>query len=313
MMSESHKRIEFRIPISPTPSFFSQVRFFNYALRRLGAPYDRARLLVVVGDHCDIEQVCQENRWSEDFNIVWERVPDDVFAEFGIWGTANWRLNVPVGDSDIIILSDADTVLLRDFGPLLSDFPIGEAAVRGHMAHAPPPVKADIPGSQTSEFWPWLFGAFNVPWPNEIHRYSMDKDQTLPLIPAYFNLGFVAMSAKALAVFDREIADCERKLKVLTESQMRCQMAVTIVAHRSSMNIETLSAAYNAANYIAHMSLNELVTSDIRVLHYLRLDEIDRSRILLPEEIDGFLSRPLNNPANRALQELAREYRKIIS
>ncbi|MGH6922956.1 MAG: hypothetical protein ACRED5_04220 [Propylenella sp.] len=47
----------------------------------------------------------RENRWSENYNIDWERVPDEIFAEFGWPGTANWRLNIPADNADVIVLS----------------------------------------------------------------------------------------------------------------------------------------------------------------------------------------------------------------
>ena len=57
-------RLEFRIPISPTSGFFAQIRMFDFALRRLGPPYSLARLLVCVGDDCDIAAVRAANAWS---------------------------------------------------------------------------------------------------------------------------------------------------------------------------------------------------------------------------------------------------------
>jgi hypothetical protein len=312
-MPASVKRLEFRIPISPTEAFFAQVRFFNFALRRLGAPYDQARLLIVVGDHCDIDAVRRENRWSERFNIVWERVPDEICSEFGMWGTANWRLNIPAGDADIICLSDADTVLLRDIDPLLADFPIVKPTLRGHMAHMPPPSNGtDAPVGYSPEFWPWLFDQFEIHRPAETHHYSMDANKILPKAPAYFNLGFVAMNASALTIFDTQIIEAERQIKALTQSHMRCQIAVTIMAYRAAMDIGTIPAAYNAANDLGHLETNGLKAEDIRVLHYLRNDEIDRSTILLPDILDQFLLRELKNPANRAFQNLARDYRDSL-
>ena len=308
-MTIAGKRLEFRIPISPSEGFFSQVRLFNYALRRLGPPYDQARLRVVVGDNCDIDSVRRENRWSEGFNVVWERVPDAIFNEFGMWGTANWRLNIPARDAEIVFLSDADTVLLRDVNPLLADFPISEPTVRGHMAHGPPPSDGtDAPPSYTPEFWPWLFDQFNVDWPSETYNYSMDFFRPLPKVPAYYNLGFVAMNAAALAIFDAQIVETARRIKNLTESHMRCQIAVTIIAHRAAMNIGALPSEYNAANDLGHLKTNGLRADDIRVLHYLRGDEIDRSTIALPGKIVEFLTRTLHNPANSALQRLVRDY-----
>jgi hypothetical protein len=310
-MSRPDKRVEFRIPISPTGKFFSLVRFYNFALRRLDSPrYRDARLLVVVGDHCNLDDVRRENEWSENFNIAWERTPDEIFDEFHWAGTANWRLNIPAGDADIIILSDADTVLLRDIDPLLMEFPLEEPAVRGHMAHFPPPlgIKSIAPPTAGPEFWPWLFNGFDIPWPAVTYRYSMDADGSLPVSPAYFNLGFVAMNAKARAVCASEITETARRVTAATGSWMRCQIALTIIAHRAGINIETLPAAYNAANDLGHLGPNELTADEIRVLHFLRSDEINGEE-LQPHLIDNLLFRSLTNPANIALQKLAREYR----
>jgi hypothetical protein len=307
------RRLEFRIPISPTEGFYSQIRLFNFALRRLGAPYDQARLLVVVGDNCDINSVRRQNRWSERFNIAWERVPDDLFNEAGIWGTANWRLNIPAGDAEIICLADADTALLRDIDQLVADFPLDDPAVRGHMAHFPPPTTGgSAPPGGSPDFWPWLFKEFEIDWPATTYPYSMDQNDTLPKAPAYFNLGFVAINSAALPEFDRAITETERRTKALTNSQMRCQIAVTIIAYRAKMDIEVLSARYNSAHDIIHMNVHNVRTDDMHVLHYLREDEFDRSTFLLRDNIDQFLSRPLSNPANIALQKLARDYRNSL-
>ncbi|MGH6847334.1 MAG: hypothetical protein ACREC0_07815 [Methylocella sp.] len=313
-MSPPGKRIEFRIPISPTEKFYSLVRFYNFALRRLDSPqYRDARLLVAVGDHCNLDAVRRQNEWSEDFNIAWERVPDEISAEFHWAGTANWRMNIPSRDAEIIILSDADTVLLRDVNPMLIEFPLEEPAVRGHMAHLPPTVsKNNIAFSGADpKFWPWLFELFDIPWPTVTYRYSMDADESLPVSPAYFNLGFVAVNAKALAVFASEIVETTRRVTAATDSLMRCQIAITIIAYRAGIDIGTLPAAYNAANDLVHFSQNGLTTDQIRVLHFLRLDEIDRQE-LQPHLIDNLLYRRLTNPVNIALRNLAREYRESL-
>jgi hypothetical protein len=303
-------RFEFRIPISPTPSFFAEVRFFNFALRRLGGPYSGARLLIVVGDRCDIDSVRFENKWSERYNIAWERVPDKIFDESGLYGTCNWRLTSPAPDADVIILADADTVLLKDIDTLLSEFPDNRPAIRGHMAHFMPPSSGlSVPKSSTPEYWPYVFNAFGAPFPCELHYYSMDADRSLPKAPAYFNLGFVALNSLALALYGKEIISFDRELNNVVQSHMRCQIALTVLGYRSRMDLGVLPAEYNAANDIAHLSTNDISMEDVRVLHYLRGDEVDRFNVLLPERIDEFLGRTLNNPANIRLQQLVREYR----
>ncbi|HEY1475225.1 MAG TPA: hypothetical protein VGF53_14205 [Pseudolabrys sp.] len=313
-MFQSPKRVEFRLPISPTQEFFSLVRFFNFALRRLnGQHYRDARLLIVVGDHCDLDAVRRANRWSEAFNIDWERVPDAIFNEFHWAGTANWRLSIPAGDADVFILSDADTVLLRDIDPLLTEFPLARPTVSGHMAHFPPPLgdKSAAPSPASPAFWPWLFALFDIPWPIATHRYSMDADGSLPMSPAYFNLGFVAMNAKALATFAAQVTETTRRVTAATGSFMRCQIALTIMAYRAGIDIGTLPAAFNAANDIVHLGANALTADQIRVLHFLRMAEVSREE-LQPHLIDGLLSRSLTNPANIALQDLVREYRTTL-
>lgn len=313
-MYTAAKRLEFRIPISPTPSFFSQVRLFNYALRRLGPAYESARLLLVVGDHGDMESVLRQNSWSEDFNIVWERVPDAIADQFGIWGTANWRLKLPSGDADVIILSDADTVMLRDIDTLLSELPSSQPAMCGHMAHFPPPVSGEgVPAAHSFSFWPWLFNEFGMSPASKTYPYSMDEASSLPRAPAYFNLGFVVMNSATLPIMDTAIFEVERRINALTKSHMRCQIAITIIAHQMGIDIGVLPASYNAANDLGHFEANGLTVDEIRVLHYLRTDEIDRSSMLLPNKIDTFLKQRLSNPINIALQNLVRSYRESLS
>jgi hypothetical protein len=308
-MSPLARRVEFRIPISPTEKFFSLVRLYNFALRRLGSTYREARLVVTVGDDCDLDAVRRQNAWSEKFNIVWERVPNVIFDEFHWGGTANWRLHIPVDTADVIVLSDADTVLLRDIDPLLADFPLEMPSIRGHMAHFPPPLgsKGNAPLPTGPEFWPWLFDVFDIQWPATTYRYSMDVDGSLPVAPAYFNLGFIALNAQALTIFGSEIDETTRRVSAATDSYMRCQIALTVIAYRAGINIETLSAAYNAANDMSHLAANGLSIEEIRVLHFLRENEINRDE-LQPHLIGKLLSRGLMNPANIALQNLAREF-----
>lgn len=302
-------RLEFRIPISPTEGFFAQVRLFNFALRRLGGIYADARLRIVVGDKCDIDEVRRANRWSDDHNVIWDRVPDALFDVASIWGTANWRLNLSADDADIIILSDADTVLLRDIDPILNDFATDHAVVRGHMAHYPPPVGLDETAPAGPNFWPELLNAYGAQYVHPWERYSMDPANVLPLSPPYFNLGFVAMNRPALAGFGHDIHWTEAWLKQHSGSHMRCQIALTLIACRRDMDVSCLPASYNMANDVRHFQASGLGVSNVRILHYLREGELERASFLLPGEIDKFLERRMNLPINATLQDLVRIHR----
>jgi len=300
-------RFEFRIPISPTDGFFSQVRFFNAALRRFGGPCAESLLTVVVGDHCDIEDVIRRNAWSRPYLVRWVKVPDDIFDRSHYFGTGMFRLLLE-SDADIIVLSDADTVAVRDISPIGDLLGAGDAAIAGHMAHFPPPDMGQDPPILFGEsFWHDLFRDFGLPFPDRLFRYSIDPEGRLPLAPAYFNLGFVAMNQAALAVFAREIFAWEGPINRRITSWMWVQVAYTLIAYAHRMRIHVLGAEYNAANDDSHFAHNRLDTDSIRVIHYLRVGEVDRSKIFLPDRFGGFLEAKLDNSVNRLLQRVARE------
>jgi hypothetical protein len=310
---QANPRFDFRIPISPTPGFYSQVRLYNYALRRLGAPYSDARLVVVVGDNCDIDAVRRQNPWSDNFNVEWAGVPHDIFSRFGIFGTGTWRLNVNNEDADFSLLVDADTVLLNNIDPLLDDFSSDRPVIYGHMAHFPPPFDSGLPIANSPDFWPGLFERMGVPLPQALFRYSMDAQGTLPLAPAYFNFGFVGVNKSARSILADEMWSCIAELTKIAPTPMRGQIALTMIAYKHGFDIKLMPAHYNAANDIGHLSCNNVAAQDIRVLHYLREDEFVRSTFLLDENVDAFLSKSLKNPASAALQQLVQEFRENIS
>jgi hypothetical protein len=303
--------IRFRIPISPTPAFYSQVRLFNFALRRLGGIYESARIDIMVGDFCDIEKVIADNRWSKPFNMTWMKVPDAIFRSSGVPGTANWRFVFQKEDppADIVIFCDADTVLLRDIDPILSSFPKDRPTIRGHMAHVPPDHSSTVlPLPIRAEYWPKLFELLGAPWPSGLHRYSMDEFQQWPEVPAYFNYGFVAANRLAVERLADGIFAMDEEVCRITKSYMRCQISLSVLAARRGVEMEPIGAEYNTANDLVHMKLNKVGPDDIRVLHYLRSDEIDRYKLFIPSEFRRYQKQPISNPANALLLRLLEEY-----
>jgi hypothetical protein len=303
-MAETGPSVEFRIPISPTEGFFAQVEFFNFGLRQLGPRYREARLQVVVGDNADMDAVRRANPWSEGFNVEWTGVPAAIFDEFGIHGTADWRLCSGPAQADVVCLVDADTVLFRDLDPLLADLAGRGAAVRGHMAHFPPPsagVTLRLPPSDSAEYWAYLFGRFAAPWPQQLHPYSIMGGS--PKVPAYFNLGFVALTPAALETLGNEIFGFQRAFARDIDSHMRCQIAVPLLAYKHGLDVDVLPAEYNAANDAAHLAANRVGVGDIRLLHYLREVELSRQTFLTEAHIDAFLGREPELEVNRALRD----------
>ncbi|HEY9772488.1 MAG TPA: hypothetical protein V6C81_01630 [Planktothrix sp.] len=311
------KRIEFRVPVSPTPGFISQVRFYACALRRLGGIYERALISIIVGDHCDVEELRKQNEWSAGQNLRWIAVPDDIFDKYGVWGTANWRLCMGAEGSDIIVLSDADSVIVGDISPALQLVNSSDAAIAGHMANAPPVVQSspikDLRNGNHKKFWPALYKAFGIPWGGDLHRYSLDKGRDFPEAPPYFNGGFVVFNRAALAHYQRETIWFEDAIKQFADTYYRPQIGITIIAAKNRIKAHSLPAQYNATNDLLHYQLHKLTPDQLKVIHYLRCDEINRSEIFLPEHLESFLARELKNPVNQVVQSLALQLKNSLS
>ena len=296
--------IEFRIPISPRTSFYRRVHFFCAALQRLPRTYAEARVRIVVGDDVGLDQVQAENRWSSQYNVEWHRVPPDVFAEHHYFATADLRYLLPAPSGGLVVLMDADSVVVRPFLQELEWMLCDDPCISGHMAHLPPPVKIRDATPEANDLWPFLFQRFGIPWPETLYRYSMDLEHKWPPVPAYYNLGFVVLNEAALKIFAQAIFDLQRRLRELVESDMRCQIAVTLISYAHQMRRQNLPATFNAANDIQHFDHNRVRTEEIKVIHYLRADEIDRDSFLNDEEKTAFLRATLRNPVNQLLQSV---------
>lgn len=296
--------IEFRIPIAPRSSFYRRVHFFCAALQRLPRAYAEARVRIVVGDDVGLDQVQAENRWSSQYNVEWHRVPPHVFAEHHYFATADLRYLLPAPSGGLVVLMDADSVVVRPFLQELEWMLCDDPCISGHMAHLPPPVKIKGATPEANDLWPFLFQHFGIPWPETLYRYSMDLEDKWPPVPAYYNLGFVVLNEAALKIFAQAIFDLQRRLRKLVESDMRCQIALTLISYAHQMRRQNLPATFNAANDIQHFDHNRVRAEEIKVIHYLRADEIDRDSFLKDEEKTAFLRATLRNPVNQLLQSV---------
>lgn len=302
--------LEFRVPISPTPGFFSQARLFRFALDRLGGRYRAALLTIVVGDDADIDAVAAENAWSHGRQVRWIGVPRPIFAEFGIHGTADYRY-LPPPAADVTIISDADTALVAPIDDLLDRIDKEAAELYGHMAHYPPTdIGAHFSiGGEDGAFWAPLLAHFGIAAPAAAHHFSMDADGALGTAPPYFNLGFLAMTAPALRSFGEEIFPVQRELLRVFPSHMRCQFAATIIGLKRCARVEPISAIYNLANDDAHLRAGRVTAEAARVIHYLRETEFSRSTFLLPDMMGETLARDYKNAVTKRLMALVAEYK----
>ncbi|MFG1404195.1 hypothetical protein [Xanthobacter sediminis] len=267
-------RLELRIPISPTPAFYSQVRLIALSLQRLGPPYAEAEIRVLVGDRALGAEVEAENAWSSRYPVRWDAVPAAVCDRLGLAAPGLSRYTAP-SNADVVILCDADTCPIARFDELLDTMAGARAKVAGVQAHYSPFIP---PCPMT---WPELLDAIGQPAALCDRRYSLDVSGAHGLAPPYFNYGFVAFNAAAFGV----IAPVYERYAGLALDKMPgspffAQIGLTLAMLDNGIEIISLGHEYNCANDDLVIEHNMVQLNYIKIIHYLRTGEFDRHNFL---------------------------------
>lgn len=300
-------RVEFRVPISPTPQFYSTVRLAALSLRSLGPPYDSARIVVSVGDYADVDTVRAANAWSEDFPIEWRAVSHEFFRKYSYVGTATDRF-LAASEADVIVLCDADVCLIDRIDDLINRVGHrGRRRIAGLPAHFSPFISRSAADNDAA--WRRLFANAGLPEPSLTTRYSGDAADVMGRAPAYFNFGMVAFNREALtAVAPLSEYYTHIAWELMIGNFFSAQAAVSLLVVAAELEIETVSFAYNCSNdelpFIAPDEYRIDSADDIRVIHYLRTDQFDRRNFLVESSAyDAFLSAENFNCVNTRLRD----------
>ncbi len=258
--------LDIRIPISPTPAFFSNVWIAAESLRRLGPPYSEAEIVVSVGG----EQV--EAPWAQDYPIRWR------FAPLGPLGHHGTSLDRFVEHSPgMTIFCDADLCTVRRFDELLETLAEGPT-VAGLQAHSFSQGKS-AEGNQG--LWRHLFREAGLPEPQLTQSYSLDIEKQWGEGPSYFNYGFVAFDAVALGRVAASIReDTALAGGALRGSKYQGQVGLALSMVRSGARIVQLGHGMNCANDDRVFKAGLEREEDIRAIHFLRREEFDRHDFL---------------------------------
>ncbi|AXS41419.1 hypothetical protein [Breoghania sp. L-A4] len=291
-ISAPGRTIEFAIPASPTPEFCAQIAFFRMSLDHLGGIYKKARLIAVFGD---TETGSLPEAWLphlDTVEIVWAD-PAEV-AKIGAIAQGELRLQVFSEDADVACLCDADTVLMRPI-PEILDAMASEGAVLGTIAHGTP-----FRGRSSVEAWDEVATRLlDAPIPLD-HRHTLvDPDNAAQSprarCPFYVNQGVLfgpPALFKALLPRVRELR--QALLEHYGEPFFAGQVAFALTVHDTGAPHRELPLRYNFPNDPLAERLHADELKDIAFLHYLRLNEFDRSRIFTTEtEFNRFLRLPL--------------------
>lgn len=291
-------KLEFRLPISPKPAFYAQVRLIALSLARLGGVYAQARIQVCVGDQPTLDEVRLQNRWAEGFPVDWYVVTDDEYARIPDprMASGHGRYTCP-SDADIVVLCDADTCTVGPMDELLAQLAIHAPTVAGLQAHYSPFKQSN------DATWRDLLQAIGRPDAPLAHRYSMDLSGDF-VAPAYFNYGFVAFNAAAFQrVADSIDVHLHTACRLLPGNPFAAQVALALAVIDGNVETIALGHEYNCANDDLLLTHALVDPDDVRVIHYLRGHDLQRHEFLRDRAMyDAFLATERANAINERLR-----------
>jgi hypothetical protein len=292
---------EFRVPILPRASFFSNVKLAALSLAKLGGPYAAAPLKVSIGEYAEKAALLAANPWSANYPVVWRPPPEEMWPGEVTSGIDRYAYGA---ESDVVILMDADACLIRPIDDLLSRLVNARRpTVAGVTAHFPP-----FKDWSTSEAqWRTLLALDGRPNACLDFIYSMASPEAAGHCPPYFNYGLVAFNAEAFervrplipAYAEWMIEHLERTGAMFFSGQI----ALTLGILEADLDVISLPPYYNCTNSDEMLAYGLDKLTDVRVLHYLRTEEFDRHAFLCDSKaFDTFRTKNFASPVVRLFQ-----------
>lgn len=292
-------KLDFLIPASPTDGFFSQIAMFQLALDALGGPYRAARLVAVFGD---THIVPLPPKWEPFFSRIDVEWADcAAFERMSYHATGQRRFEVYRKQADLVIMCDADTLLLRPF-PELIERMRNAPALAGVVAnrHIPWP---DGSGNSREDWHRIARGVLGRDIPLS-HRYLRDREKACPF---YLNAGFIAATP---AIFERLHVACKElwpRVDRFMGTYFSSQVTTCLAVDHLALPTLSLPRRYNFANYVGSEYDAPSELENLIVFHYFSTDFFNRQRIFTTaSRFERFLSLELDG-CNRLFQERIRD------
>jgi hypothetical protein len=290
--------LEIRVPISPRTHFFRQVECLYRSAQACGGLTGDVRMVVSVGEDVEPYNIAATQPWS-DTNVIWRWAKREEFRKLSYHATVLDRFKVE-SDANVILFADADTLFVNDVDDLLESLQT-VPAVAGVMAHAPPFV------TRPQETWETTFSKLGLSLPSDLHQHTgwgtMFRRHDVRFSPIYYNFGAVFVPCQFLS----NLADAYHRQLVVAESAdvgyFVGQLALTLAIYELNLPRIALSPRYNFPNDPLFEAQYPEDLADLRILHYLRLDEVQRDTIWeSPDKTQAFLERRNLRPSNEALR-----------
>lgn len=295
--------LEIRVPISPRPYFFRQVECLYRSAQACGGLTGNVRMVVSVGDDVEPYDIAATQPWS-DANVAWRWASREEFRKLSYHATVLDRFRVD-SDADIVLFADADTLFVKNVDDLLLSLQ-AVPAVAGVMAHVPPFIPPAAPVDR-GETWETLFKKLGQRFPSDLYQLAgwgtAFHRPDLRFSPIYYNFGAVFVPGSLLAnlasAYLRQLVTAEKA----DIGYFVGQMALTLAIYELDLPRISLPIRYNFPNGPAAEASYPQDLADLRILHYLGMDEVRRDIIFQsPEETIAFINRRNLRPSNEALR-----------
>lgn len=292
--------LEIRVPISPKPYFFQQVKCLYRSAQACGGLTGQVRMVVSVGDDTEPYDIAATQPWSDE-RVVWRWVARDDFRRLSYHATGLDRFLYDT-DAQVVLFADADVAFVNGIDDLLRSLQ-AMPAIAGVMAHVPPFL------SKADETWDSLFRKLGRSLPPDLHQHTgwatMFHRADLRFGPAYYNLGAVFVSSSLLLKLSETFNQLLELAGQAEVGYFKSQLALTLAICELNMPRITLPPRYNFPNDPLFEAAYPEDLRDLRILHYLRMDEMQRDAIWETSEATrAFLRRADLRPSNEALRRV---------
>lgn len=292
-------KLEVRVPISPKQYFFRQVEYLLRSILSCGGLMSNVRMVVSVGEDIAPYDIASLQPWSRD-HVIWRWVDRDAFRKESYHATGADRFLVE-SDADIIMLADADILFIAGVDDLLNAL-AHTPVIAGVIAHAPP-GRIRRPGSS----WQQLFEAMGMRVPRDRFQHTgwgiMFSDPSWRFSPAYFNLGAVFVPGSLMPRLARSFFIQLKKAAEGGVGYFKSQLALSMAVYDLDLPRVALDVRYNFPNDPGFDRAYPGDLQDIRIIHYLRAEIVNRQHIWeTPESTAALLRRTDLQGSNEVLR-----------
>jgi len=282
--------LEIHVPISPTPNFLNRIHYLAASLQRAGGLAAESALVVTVGEDQEPVDLAAALPWSRKYPIRWRWLDRELFRQQSFYATAVDRFRVDF-TSPMVLMLDADVVIVKDFDDLARRSQ-QEQVFCGAIAHISPfradvshpvPPQPALEQRSREEWWQEIFdraGLGKAPFDCQHTGWNILAAPTSRYCPPYFNLGVLLAPAEIAAGMGRTIFQDMAMLGTVMSTYFRCQIGVTMSLIRSGRPYYAMPMRYNFPNYMEMAQAYPEDLEDVRIIHYINQDYLQKDRTL---------------------------------